>query len=169
MVGILLRLLGPILTNYSILGQFLDFHHFAIFLQSDVIMQQWLHLHATSSSMSFHVIIIAISSFIPCHHYLCLSFDFHWVHSAIMSLVIPLSWLSSLFHLVLGYSYFIYLVSISMLQRSSLSSLLCWSLSSIMLFFFLKVKLAYSLLLVFNAASFIHFITQLSLLYLFFT
>ena len=89
MVGILLRLHGPILTNYSILGQFPDFHHFSIFIQSDVIMQQWLHLYATSSSMSFHVIIFSISSFIPSHHYLCLSFDFHWVHSAIMSLVIP--------------------------------------------------------------------------------
>ena len=134
MASILLRLNGPILTNYSILCQFPDFHHFYLFLQSDVIMQQWLHLHATSSSMSFHVIIFSISSFIPCHHYLCLSFDFHWVHSVIMSLIIPLSSLSC--HHVLGYSYFIHLVSILMLQRSSLASLLCWSLSSIMLFFF---------------------------------
>ena len=86
-----------------------------------------------------------------------------------MSLVIPLSSLSSLCHHVLGYSYFIYLVSVSMLQRSSLSSLLCRSLSSIMLFFFLNVHSSWSLLLVLKDASFIHFITQHSLLFLFFT
>ena len=79
--GILLRLLGPILTNYFVLGQFLHFHHFSIFLKSDVIIQKWLQIHATSSSMSLHVIISSISSFMPCHHHLCLSFDFHWVHS----------------------------------------------------------------------------------------
>ena len=47
--AILLRLLGPILTNYSILSQFPDFHHFSIFLHSDVIIQQWLERHATST------------------------------------------------------------------------------------------------------------------------
>ena len=86
-----------------------------------------------------------------------------------MSLVISLSSLSSLYHHVLGYSYFIHLVSVLMLQRSSLASLLCWYLCSIMLFFFLNVHSSWSLLLVFNVGSFIHFITQHSLLFLFFT
>ena len=67
MVGFFLDPLRLVLTIYSILDQFLDFHQFAIFLQNDVIMQQWFQLHDTSWNIPCHTIIYSISSPMPCH------------------------------------------------------------------------------------------------------
>ena len=44
--------------------------------------------------MLFYVIISSISSFMPCIHYLCLSFDLYWVHLAFMSFTYPLSFMN---------------------------------------------------------------------------
>ena len=58
MVGIILRLLGPV-SLLSLISR---------------ISSEWCH-SATMISTSCHIIIYSM----PCHHHLCLSFDFHWV------------------------------------------------------------------------------------------
>ena len=67
MASILLDPLRLVLTIYSILSQFLDFHQFAIFLQNDVIMQQLFQLHPCHAMPCHHICHIIIHA-MPCHH-----------------------------------------------------------------------------------------------------